>query len=112
MAIEAANGEMKPLKVPTKAITLLIDILGEYATGSGVMLQTLPPEMNTWVAARVLGIPRLQLLKILDKGDIPCTSVGRMRRVRLADLIVWYEAELERKKNYRRDLLARIGVER
>lgn len=112
MAIEAENGEMKPLRMPTLAVMLLIDILGEYATGSGVKVSTLPPEMNTWAAARVLGIPRLKLLKVLDRGEMPCVGVGRLRRVRLADMIIWNEKELERKKNRRKELLAAIGVER
>ncbi|EGM6703822.1 hypothetical protein IIK97_004056 [Salmonella enterica subsp. enterica serovar Nigeria] len=110
LTIEAEGVASKPIKMPTKALALLFEVLGEYATGNGVTIVPIPNTMNTWAAARVLGIPRLQLLKVLDKGEIPAEGVGRMRRVHLADLIAWNDTRKERAEQTRRDLLERIGV--
>ena len=110
MTIELISGTQKTLKIPTMALQALMVILSEYATGNGVSIVPFPNKMNTWDAARVLGMHRIQLLKVLDKGEIPAESVGRMRQVYLNDLIAWNDAAAERRVNARKELLERIGV--
>ncbi len=44
-------------------------------------------EVTTQKAAEILGCSRPHLVKLLEKGDIPFTIVGKHRRVKLEDVM-------------------------
>lgn len=48
-------------------------------------------QLTTQEAADFLGISRPTLIKLVDAGRIPCTKVGRHRRIRLADLLAYQD---------------------
>ncbi|GAB2500789.1 Helix-turn-helix domain protein [Corynebacterium atrinae] len=56
-------------------------------------------------AAKKLGMSRTHLYKLLDRGDIDFYSVGRVRRIRMRDLL---EFEKQRDSD-RRDLAERFA---
>lgn len=49
-------------------------------------------------AARLLGVSRTHLYKLMNAGELPCTSVGRDRRISLADLRSFHERQDELRK--------------
>ena len=106
------GGKAKSLKIPTKALAVLMTVLGEYATGGGVFINPIPNKMNTWYAARVLGMDRIKLLRLLSNEEIPAEGFGRLRQVYLADLIEWNDTREERALQARKALLEKIGVDR
>jgi excisionase family DNA binding protein len=74
------------IKVPIQALRLLAKILHATAQGKPISIVPLAMEVTTQYAADFLGCSRPHLVKLLEEGVIPFTSVGRHRRVKFEDL--------------------------
>ena len=74
------------IKVPLKALKLLAEILKATSLGNPISVVPIAAEMTTQAAAELLGCSRPHLVKLLEKGEIPFTKVGRHRRVRYEDI--------------------------
>ena len=74
------------IKIPIQALRLLAKILHVTAQGKPISIVPLAMEVTTQSAADFLGCSRPHLVKLLEEGVIPYTSVGRHRRVKFEDL--------------------------
>ena len=74
------------IKVPIQALRLLAKILQATAQGKPISIVPLAMEVTTQSAADFLGCSRPHLVKLLEEGAIPYTTVGRHRRVKFEDL--------------------------
>lgn len=73
--------------VPTSALRLLIQILGELAEGNAVRVIPISAELSTQEAADLLNISRPHLIKLLEDGEIPFHKTGRHRRILFSDVV-------------------------
>ncbi|NCE87831.1 helix-turn-helix domain-containing protein [Pseudomonas sp. Q1] len=89
--IDIFDKEDKPhtLILPPSALHLLVDILGELASGNAVKVVSANAEWTAREAADLLGVSRQYLVEILEEGAIPFTKRGSHRRIRLSDLIAF-----------------------
>jgi len=87
--IDIFDKEDKPhaLVLPTSALRLLVDILGELAMGNAVKVVPVHAELTSQEAADLLNVSRPHLVKMLEEGAIPFTKTGRHRRIRFSDLM-------------------------
>lgn len=74
------------IKIPIQALRLLAKILHVTAQGKPISIVPLAMEVTTQYAADFLGCSRPHLVKLLEEGVIPYTSVGRHRRVKFEDV--------------------------
>ncbi len=74
------------IKIPIQALRLLSKILHATAQGQPISIVPLAMEVTTQSAADFLGCSRPHLVKLLEEGIIPFTTVGRHRRVKFEDL--------------------------
>jgi excisionase family DNA binding protein len=85
---------------------MLRAILNEAALGHVVAVVSTAEEVSTGVAARLLGVSRPHVAKLIDTGVLPGRRISRHRRVRLADVM-----ELKRAMDRRHRLLDDLAGE-
>ncbi|WP_226476596.1 helix-turn-helix domain-containing protein [Pseudomonas sp. MWU16-30323] len=105
--IDIFDKEDKPhtLVLPTSALRLLVDILGELAIGNAVKVVPVHAELTSQEAADLLNVSRPHLVKMLEEGAIPFTKTGRHRRIRFSDLMA-FKQRREDKSQEAMDALA------
>ena len=92
------------IKIPLNALKLLAKILKETSQGRPISIVPIATEITTQAAAELLGCSRPHLIKLLEKGEIKFTKVGKHRRIKYQDIIE-YQKQLKAKQ---RQLLAEI----
>ncbi|WP_222889224.1 helix-turn-helix domain-containing protein [Enterobacter sp. C2] len=75
------------IELPTSAMTMLVEVLGELAAGNAVQIVPVHAELTTQEAANILNVSRPHMVKLLEKGNLPFHKIGRHRRVLFADLM-------------------------
>lgn len=79
----------KPIKIPVRILKLFVKILEETSKGKPVSIVPIATEVTTQVAAEMLGCSRPHLIKLLDQGEIRHTKVGRHRRIKYEDVVLY-----------------------
>ena len=92
------------IKIPINALKLLAKILKETSQGKPISIVPIATEITTQAAAELLGCSRPHLVKLLERGEINFTKVGKHRRIKYEDVIA-YKKKL---KMEQRKLLAEI----
>ena len=92
------------IKIPINALRLLAKILKETSQGKPISIVPIATEITTQAAAELLGCSRPHLVKLLERGEINFTKVGKHRRIKYEDVIS-YKKKL---KTVQRRLLTEI----
>lgn len=94
------------LPIPSTALGLLRDALGELGEGNDVELLPHEREVSTEFAARLLGVSRPHFVKLLEEdGVMGFHKVGRDRRVMLSDVLAYNRELRNRRSHARRELV-------
>lgn len=73
--------------LPDELFKALKFVAQNLAEGRAVTVAPIEKQLTTQEAAEFLGMSRPTLIKIIERGELPCTKIGRHRKVRLGDLI-------------------------
>jgi excisionase family DNA binding protein len=84
--------------LPKKALNLLGEILKAMSQGKPISIVPLATEVTTQSAAEILGCSRPYLVKLLEEGKIEYTKVGKHRRIKYEDVIVYKQKMKEEQK--------------
>lgn len=92
--------------VPVFAIRMIADILTQIAQGNAISLVPISHTLTTQQAADMLNVSRPYLVKLLEAGDIKHTKVGRHRRIKYEDLLMYMEKADAASRNAMKSLSA------
>ena len=93
------------IKIPLSALKLLGDILKAMSQGKLISLVPVASELTTQAAAEILGCSRPHLVKLLEKGDIAFTKIGKHRRIKFEDIMKYRKQMKEQQKNHLIDIM-------
>ena len=71
---------------------LFLELLRYIGSGDAVTLLPIQQMLTTQQAAHLLNVSRPYLIKLIEKGDIPHSMVGRHRRVKAEDVFAFKSA--------------------
>ncbi len=100
------DGQEEVIVLPAAVVTLLLGILRMMATGLGIALTPLHSELTTRQAGDILNVSRPYLIKLLDAGEIPHHKVGRHRRIRREDVMIFKQKLLRERESFLDRLVA------
>lgn len=86
------------IKIPYRALMLLSDILKAMAEGKPISIVPIATEVTTQKAAEILGCSRPHLVKLLEEGEIAFTKVGKHRRIKLEDVLLYKQQQKNEQK--------------
>ncbi|MEU7571274.1 excisionase family DNA-binding protein [Micromonospora sp. NPDC049240] len=94
-----SDGEQ--VEVPTQLVDVLRQISAILARGDGLVINALSRELTTTEAAKLLGMSRPTLIRLLENDAIASHRVGSHRRLFLSDVLAFRGRQMEeRRKSY------------
>jgi excisionase family DNA binding protein len=93
------------IKIPLKALQLLVKILKVTGEGKPVSIVPIAAEMTTKSAADYLGCSRPHLVKLLENGEMAFTKVGKHRRVKFEEVVNYKKQMKTKQKNLIIDMM-------
>lgn len=77
------------IKLPLTALKILNEILKSMSEGKPISIVPVATEVTTQKAAEILGCSRPHLVKLLEDGEISYTKIGKHRRVKYEDIMIY-----------------------
>jgi len=88
----------KTQNLPVSLYEFLVKLIGDLCEGQSVAIVQNDAQLTTVEGARMLGVSRQFLIKLLERGDIPHHMVGTHRRIYVRDLLA-YKAKRDGRRN-------------
>ncbi len=100
----------KSQSLPVSLYEFLVRLIADLGEGQSVAIMQNDAQFTTVEAARMLGVSRQFLIKVLERGEIPHHMVGTHRRVYARDLLA-YKAKRDSNRRQILDDLTRAETE-
>jgi excisionase family DNA binding protein len=100
----------KSQSLPVSLYEFLVRLIADLGEGQSVAIMQNDAQLTTVEAARMLGVSRQFLIKVLERDEIPHHMVGTHRRVYVRDLLA-YKAKRDSKRRQILDDLTRAEAE-
>lgn len=101
----------RSITVPPEIGKLLQHVLDVMARGGTITLGSVPEVLTTSAAARILGVSRPTLMKMINAGSIPAPMVGTHHRLRADDVFAALRARRARERAAFEELMELEGDE-
>lgn len=95
------------IAVPESVFYVLVRVAEVMARGDGITVVPVGKELTSQQSADLLNVSRQYLVRLLDGGQIPYRRVGKHRRVRIEDLLVYKQRRDSERRKALRDLTAK-----
>ena len=84
-------------RLPPQARDAVVDLLSRFSRGEAVTVSSVEEMLTTSQAAELAGISHTYLRNMTDRGEIPVEYRGTHRRIRLAAIMEWLDAQKKAK---------------
>lgn len=105
-----AGPDGKTQSLPVSLDEFLVKLIGDVSEGQSVTIVQNDAQLTTVEGARMLGVSRQFLIKLLERGDISHHMVGTHRRIYVRDLLA-YKAKRDSNRRKILDELTRAESE-
>lgn len=89
------GNEGEVVELPRAVLQVLKQVIYHMANDSTVFIVPMGPILTTQEAADILGVSRPYLIKLLEEGEIPFSTVGTHRRVHMRDVLAYQKRRKE-----------------
>ncbi|MBY6709085.1 helix-turn-helix domain-containing protein [Rhodococcus sp. BP-241] len=106
------RGHQTPM--PTELAAIVRQVLEVVSRGGTVTVGSVPKELTTTAAAKLLGVSRPTLMKLISQGDIPSHKVRSHTRVLSEDIMDYRDGQRQARLaafEEMRDLEDELGLE-
>jgi excisionase family DNA binding protein len=93
--VEIVGPDGEKVSVPSALAGLMQAVIDGIGRGAQVTIQSVPKEATTTTAAKMLGISRPTLMKLIADGKLPAHKVGSHTRVLTADVLTFRDRQRE-----------------
>jgi len=93
--VDATGGQ---IEMPEPLFQLLCHVVEQVSSGRAVQLLPEHELVTTQAAAKLLGVSRPHLVKLLEAREIPFHKVGSHRRIRFADVAAYARKRAEARR--------------
>lgn len=93
------------IKLPLTALKFLNEILKSMSEGKPISIVPVATEVTTQKAAEILGCSRPHLVKLLEDGVISYTKIGKHRRVKFEDIMIYQKKMKAHQKQHIIDMM-------
>lgn len=93
------------IKLPLTALKFLNEILKSMSEGKPISIVPVATEVTTQKAAEILGCSRPHLVKLLEDGVILHTKIGKHRRVKFEDIMIYQKKMKAHQKQHIIDMM-------
>lgn len=100
----------KTQNLPVSLYEFLVKLIADLCEGQSVAIVQNDAQLTTVEGARMLGVSRQFLIKLLERGEIPHHMVGTHRRIYVRDLLA-YKAKRDSNRRKILDDLTRAEAE-
>jgi len=100
----------KTQNLPVSLYEFLVKLIADLCEGQSVAIVQNDAQLTTVEGARMLGVSRQFLIKLLERGEIPHHLVGTHRRIYVRDLLA-YKAKRDSNRRKILDDLTRAEAE-
>lgn len=100
----------KTQSLPVSLYEFLVKLIADLCEGQSVAIVQNDAQLTTVEGARMLGVSRQFLIKLLERGEIPHHMVGTHRRIYVRDLLA-YKAKRDSNRRKILDDLTRAEAE-
>ncbi len=84
------------INLPKAAVDLLFKIIATIADGRSISLLASSAVLSTQQGAEILNISRPHFVKLLERGEMPFTKIGKHRKVKLEDVLNYQKEHTSR----------------
>jgi excisionase family DNA binding protein len=111
---EIATQEGQVVPIPSALADLMQRVLDGVSRGATLVIQSLPRELTTTTAAKMLGISRPTLMKLIADKELPAHKVGSHTRLCTSDVNAFRDRQREAQRRAfeeLRNLDEELGIE-
>ena len=87
--VKLVGADGRTQSLPLSLQEFLVKLIADLRDGQSVAIVQNDAQLTTVEGARILGVSRQFLIKLLDRGNIPHHMVGTHRRVYVRDLLAY-----------------------
>lgn len=95
VTVEIDGPNAETVSVPAGLSSLMQAVIEGVGRGAQVTIQSVPIELTTTTAAKMLGMSRPTLMKLVAEGKLPAHKVGSHTRVLAADVASFRDEQRE-----------------